>query len=61
MDINHYLEHTNLKPTITANDIDRLAAEAKEYQLFGICVPPFWVKKAAREIGTAENRTGQML
>ena len=54
MDINHYLEHTNLKPTITANDIDRLAAEAKEYQLFGICVPPFWVKKAAREIGTAD-------
>ena len=29
-------------------------AEAKEHQLFGICVPPFWVKKAAREIGTAD-------
>ncbi len=54
MDINHYLEHTNLKPIITANDIDRLVAEAKEHQLFGICVPPFWVKKAAREIGTAD-------
>ncbi|KYG85513.1 2-deoxyribose-5-phosphate aldolase [Roseivirga seohaensis] len=54
MNINHYLEHTNLKPTITANDIDRLVAEAKEHQLFGICVPPFWVKKAAREIGTAD-------
>ncbi|WP_339608658.1 deoxyribose-phosphate aldolase [uncultured Roseivirga sp.] len=54
MDINHYLEHTNLKPTITANDIDRLVAEAATHQLFGICVPPFWVKKAAREIGTAD-------
>lgn len=54
MDINHYLEHTNLKPTITANDIDRLVAEAKEHQLFGLCIPPFWVKKAAREIGNSD-------
>lgn len=25
--------------------------EAKEYQFFGVCVPPFWVKRARREIG----------
>lgn len=54
MDINHYLEHTALKPTLTANDIDQLVGEAKAYQLFGVCVPPFWVKKAAREIGNAD-------
>ncbi|MGW8122858.1 deoxyribose-phosphate aldolase [Roseivirga echinicomitans] len=54
MDINHYLEHTNLKPTMTANDIDQLVAEAKAHQLFGVCVPPFWVDKTVREIGKAD-------
>jgi deoxyribose-phosphate aldolase len=52
--INRYLEHTNLKPTATDIDIDLLVKEAKEHQLFGVCVPPFWVKRAAREIGDAD-------
>jgi deoxyribose-phosphate aldolase len=49
-----YIEHTNLSPTLTGNDIDRLVAEAKQYSFLGICVPPFWVKRAKREIGTSE-------
>jgi len=49
-----YIEHTNLSPTLTGNDIDRLVAEAKHYSFLGICVPPFWVKRAKREIGTSE-------
>jgi len=49
-----YIEHTNLSPTITGNDIDRLVAEAKEYSFLGICVPPFWVKRAKREIGDSQ-------
>lgn len=48
--INHYLEHTKLNPTMTAADVDTLVGEAKDHQLFGICVPPFWAKKAAREL-----------
>jgi deoxyribose-phosphate aldolase len=52
--INRYLEHTNLKPTATDIDIDLLVKEAKEHQLFGVCVPPFWVKRAAREIGDTD-------
>lgn len=49
--INRYIEQTNLKPTITANDIDVLVREADQNKFLGICVPPFWVKKASREIG----------
>lgn len=48
--IHRYLEHTNLKPGITGKDVDTLIAEAIEYNLFGVCVPPFWVKRARREI-----------
>lgn len=46
-----YIEHTNLSPTLTIQDIDKLVAEAKQYQFLGVCVPPFWVKRAKREIG----------
>ena len=46
-----YIEHTNLSPTLTIKDIDKLVAEAKQYQFLGVCVPPFWVKRAKREIG----------
>ncbi|MCO6359729.1 deoxyribose-phosphate aldolase [Roseivirga pacifica] len=53
MDINRYIEHTNLKPTLTDKDIDALVVEAKTHGFVGVCVPPFWVKKAAREIGDA--------
>ena len=51
-ELSKYIEHTNLSPTLTIADIDRLVREAKEYKLLGVCVPPFWVKRAKREIGT---------
>lgn len=51
MDLHRYLEHTNLSPTLTIGDIDRLVVEAKQHNFLGICVPPFWVKRAKREIG----------
>jgi deoxyribose-phosphate aldolase len=46
-----YIEHTNLSPVLTITDIDQLVYEAKEFGLLGVCVPPFWVKRAKREIG----------
>lgn len=51
MNIASYIEHTNLSPVLTIGDIDRLVAEAHQFGLLGVCVPPFWVKRAAREIG----------
>lgn len=50
MNIASYIEHTNLSPTLTDRSIDQLVAEAKQYQFFGVCIPPFWVKRAQREI-----------
>lgn len=54
MNIASYIEHTNLSPTLTIGDIDKLVEDAKRFNLLGICVPPFWVKRARREIGTAK-------
>lgn len=52
MNIASFIEHTNLHPTITVKDVDRLIEEATQYNFLGICVPPFWVKHARREIGS---------
>ncbi|ELR71235.1 Deoxyribose-phosphate aldolase [Fulvivirga imtechensis AK7] len=49
--INRFIEQTNLKPAITANDVDLLVRQAADNSFLGICVPPFWVKRASREIG----------
>jgi deoxyribose-phosphate aldolase len=50
MKLNRYLESTLLKPTATDREIDLLINEAIEAQFIGVCVPPFWVKKAKREL-----------
>lgn len=54
MNIAPVIEHTNLSPTLTIRDIDALVGEAREHGFLGVCVPPFWVKRAKREIGTAK-------
>ena len=51
MNVASYIEHTNLNPTLTIRDIDKLVEEANEFGFIGVCVPPFWVKRAQREIG----------
>lgn len=51
MNLAQYIEHTNLSPTLVIRDIDQLVDEARQYNFFGVCVPPFWVKRAQREIG----------
>lgn len=50
MNLASYIEHTNLSPTLSIRDIDKLIDEARQYKLLGVCVPPFWVKRAKREI-----------
>jgi deoxyribose-phosphate aldolase len=51
MDLAKYIEHTNLSPTLTIKEIDKLVEEAKQFSFLGVCVPPFWVRRAFREIG----------
>jgi deoxyribose-phosphate aldolase len=35
---------------MTDKDVDQLLADAIEEQFIGVCVPPFWVKKAKRDL-----------
>lgn len=54
MEINQYIEHTNLKPTVTQADIEKLCEEAIEHQFVGVCVPPYWVKKVKRDLSKTD-------
>ena len=49
-----FIESTNLNPQMTGKDVDFLVSEAKDLKVLGVCVPPFWVKRASREIATAD-------
>jgi len=40
------IDHTVLKPEATAEDIDKLCAEAAKYGFYSVCVNPVWVVKA---------------
>ncbi len=48
-----YIEHTCLLPTLTGADIEKLTEEALAYQFAGVCVPPFWIRKAKRDLNGA--------
>ncbi|MBL7839267.1 MAG: deoxyribose-phosphate aldolase [Cyclobacteriaceae bacterium] len=51
MNLASYIEHTNLSPALSIRDIDQLVDDARVHKFLGVCVPPFWVKRAKREIG----------
>ena len=51
--INRFIEHTLLKQECTESDIMKLIDEAHDHDFLGICIPPFWVKKAARELSNS--------
>lgn len=44
------IDHTLLKPEATADDIRRLCGEAKEFGFAAVCVNPYWVPLAVREL-----------
>ncbi len=48
-----YIDHTLLQPEATADQIDRLCDECREYGFFAACVNPVWVSRCvARLAGT---------
>jgi deoxyribose-phosphate aldolase len=49
-DLARYIDHTLLKPDATAQEIDRLCDEAREYGFAAVCVNPVWVPRAAARL-----------
>lgn len=47
MELNKYIDHTNLKATATMKDIEKLCNEAIEYGFASVCVNPYYVSLAS--------------
>ncbi|HFI0149652.1 TPA: deoxyribose-phosphate aldolase [Streptococcus suis] len=47
MKLNKYIDHTVLKPETTQEQVEKVLAEAKEYDFASVCINPTWVAFAA--------------
>ena len=47
MELNKYIDHTNLKNTATLKDIEKLCNEAIKYKFVSVCVYPYYVPLAS--------------
>ncbi len=50
MERNKYIDHTLLKADATRKDIEKLCAEAKQYDFASVCVNTYWVPLCASEL-----------
>ncbi|MDG3262876.1 deoxyribose-phosphate aldolase [Streptococcus suis] len=50
MKLNRYIDHTILKPETTQEQVEKILAEAKEYDFASVCVNPTWVALAAESL-----------
>ena len=46
-----YVDHTQLKPFVTWEDIQKLCEEAMQYKTASVCVPPCYIKRIADTYG----------
>ncbi len=47
-DMAKMIDHTNLKPTATVEDIKKLCKEAREYEFAAVCINPIFVPLASK-------------
>jgi deoxyribose-phosphate aldolase len=52
--INQYIDHTNINPKATKEDILKTCEEAKKYSFRGVCIRPKWVKTVAQALKDTE-------
>ncbi|MFD0994165.1 deoxyribose-phosphate aldolase [Tenacibaculum geojense] len=50
MKIHKYIDHTNLKPTATKQDIINLCEEAKKHHFFAVCINPCYIELAKENL-----------
>lgn len=54
MKLSKYIDHTLLKPEAKEADIKKLCAEAREYDFMSVCVNPFFVSLASKELARSD-------
>lgn len=52
--LQRYIEHSALHPAVDEKAVRTLIREALKYRFRAVCIPPFWVKKVARELANED-------
>jgi deoxyribose-phosphate aldolase len=55
------VDHTLLKPDVTEKDVVRLCEEAAEYHFAAVCIPPGYVRRAARELAGVDVKVATVI
>lgn len=61
MHIASYIDHTLLGSTASAGEITRLTEQADGYGFAAVCVPPYYVAQAARELAGTPVKTATVI
>jgi deoxyribose-phosphate aldolase len=56
-DLAGYIDHTLLKPEASREDIERVAAEAREHRFASVCVNPLWVSTVSGALAGSDVKT----
>jgi deoxyribose-phosphate aldolase len=56
MDIAKRIEHTLLKPDTDYHVVNRILDEAIEYGMYGVCLPPYFVKEGLKKLENHQIR-----
>jgi len=51
LNIAHTIDHTLLAPEATAEQIDNLCDEARQYEFYSVCILPRWIEHAKKRLG----------
>lgn len=54
MGIGNFLDYTLLKPNTTVQDITNLCREAEKHELKAVCIPPYYVEFASKQLTGAK-------
>ncbi len=61
MELNSYIDHTNLKAMATLEDIRTLCEEAKKYHFASVCVHPYYVRLASELLKDSNVEVGTVI
>jgi deoxyribose-phosphate aldolase len=61
MELNRYIDHTQLKATATPEDIIKLCNEAKKYKFYAVCVNSCFVFLAANELKNSDVKVASVV
>jgi deoxyribose-phosphate aldolase len=59
--LNHYIDHTVLKPTTTLYEVEKVCSEAIQYQFAAVCIPPLFVKKSKEILHKSAIKTATVI